>query len=93
MEGFGVGRVEGKFGEELRKNAKEHTIQDEVHASLVSSADDIGDKEGEVGISQMHGGAEEMSEGTAICGVDESTPSGCGGTKAMRWRQSWKDSI
>jgi len=82
VEGFGVGSVGGKFGEELRKNAKEHTIQDEVHASLVSSADDTGGKEGEVGISQMDGGAEEMGEGTASCGVDESTLAGCGGTKA-----------
>ncbi len=48
---------------------------------MVSSAPDIGGKEGEVGISQMDGGAEEMSKGTAICGVDESTPAGCGGTK------------
>lgn len=81
VEGFGVGRVGGKFGEELRKNAKEHTIQDEVHASLVSSADGIGCKEGEVGISQMDGGAEEMSEGAAMCGVDESTLAGCAETK------------
>jgi hypothetical protein len=81
VEGFGVGSVGGKFGEELRKNAQEHTIQDEVHASLVSSADGIGGKEGEVGISQMDGGAEEMSEGAAMCGVDQSTPAGCGETK------------
>ncbi len=61
VEGFGVGSVGGKFGEELRKNAKEHTIQDEVHASLVSSADGIGGKEGEVGISQMDGVAEKVN--------------------------------